>query len=102
MSEMIIQRSSHLSEDSGGIWRVIGTMRGVNAELMPWIRMTVPRVYAEVCFEEMPRDTVAFKSWILLFGFIPIDRHTFLWVRVESAVSFVEESSSWLQRRWPR
>ncbi|MEP1124476.1 MAG: hypothetical protein ABJH68_11360 [Ilumatobacter sp.] len=43
---------------------------------------------------------VVFRSGLLLFGVVPFDRHALALVDVDDGRGFVEESSSWLQRRW--
>lgn len=73
-------------------------MTGVNYELHPFIRMTSPRAH-----DTLPTEvdgSVIFKSWLLLFGVVPLDRHALALAHVREGVGFVEESSSWLQRRW--
>ncbi|MEZ5177081.1 MAG: hypothetical protein R2746_02045 [Acidimicrobiales bacterium] len=41
-----------------------------------------------------------FASWLLAFGVIPFDRHSLALTSIEPGRGFVEESTSWLQRRW--
>ncbi len=41
-----------------------------------------------------------FKSWVLLLGVVPVDRHALALTRVTEGTGFVEDSTSWLQRRW--
>lgn len=72
-------------------------MDGVNAELGPWLRMTYPDDQASLA-DAVP-GRIAFRSWILLLGLVPLDRHTLALDRVD-AHGFVEESTSWMQRRW--
>ena len=67
-------------------------MTGVNYELHPFIRMTTRErgpLPAEV------DGNVIFKSWLLLFGVVPLDRHALALAGVHQGVGFVEESSSW-------
>ena len=73
-------------------------MTGVNYELHPFIRMTSPRAQDTLPVEVDGR--VIFKSWLLLFGVVPLDRHALALASVHEGAGFVEESSSWLQRRW--
>lgn len=74
-------------------------MSGVNFELRPIIVMTVPRGH-EVLPVEVEPGRVVFKSWLLLFGLLPFDRHHLRFESVDLGSGFVEESTSWLQRRW--
>lgn len=74
-------------------------MDGVNHELAPFIRMTVPRAARGLRLSDVPRGQEAFVSTLLGFGWLPFDRHHLTLVSVGER-SFVEESWSWLQRRW--
>lgn len=80
------------------VWNSISTMTGVNYELHPFVRMTNPP--AQDALPTEVDGSVVFKSWLLLFGLMPFDRHALALVHVHEGVGFVEESSSWLQRRW--
>lgn len=75
-------------------------MRGVNAELGPWIRMTAPPEAVDTPLEDAPVGEPIFSSWILLGGILPIDRHHLMLTSVARERGFVEDSTSWSQRRW--
>ncbi|HMJ14537.1 MAG TPA: hypothetical protein VK524_24160 [Polyangiaceae bacterium] len=75
-------------------------MNGVNEELGPWLRMTVPPEASEMHLDEAPLGTPLFSSWVLLGGLVPIDRHHFMLSAVEHGRGFLEDSTSWTQRRW--
>jgi hypothetical protein len=44
-----------------------------NAELWPFLRMTYPRGRSRLDPEVVPIGTRAFRSWLLLFGLVPVD-----------------------------
>jgi len=92
---------SPLAAPRSEVWAIVSTMSGVNAELRPWIRMTHPRrVEAlDVAAASAPGE-VLFRSWLLVLRVLPFDRHAFTLVSVDPGSGFVEESQSWLQRRW--
>jgi hypothetical protein len=92
--------SSDLDAPVEAVWEVVGTMRGVNAELAPWLRMTAPPEAANLRIEDAPVGQPLFASWVLLGGVVPIDRHYFMLAEVERGRGFVEESTSWTERRW--
>jgi hypothetical protein len=75
-------------------------MRGVNAELRPLVRMTAPRDWASRSILECPSGQTLFQSWILLFGILPIDRHTFYLESIDPATGFAENSSSTINAIW--
>lgn len=93
-----LEFGSSLAADVAAVWSVVSTMDGVNSELHPFVHMS------GVGHETLPTDItpgeVLFKSWLLLFCVLPFDRHALALVRIEEDHGFVEESTSWLQRRW--
>lgn len=80
------------------VWRDVATMSGVNAELRPFVRLTVPDGCEELSASNS-RVMKGFVSWILLFGVVPIDRHDFGFDEISSS-SFTERSRSVLNRSW--
>lgn len=83
-------------EEVGGLL----TIKGVNLELSPLIRMTVPPRWSGQEIFEWPTGRKLFSSWILLFGIMPIDRHTFYFQSIDRQRGFVEESSSLINKMW--
>jgi ligand-binding SRPBCC domain-containing protein len=79
------------------VWTLAATPEGVNAELAPLMAMTFPRGLG--LLDVKPGQGSIASSWLLAFGFIPFDRHAFGLAKLHP-MGFVEESSSWLQRRW--
>ena len=91
---------SELDAPAAVVWDSVGTMKGVNAELSPWLRMTAPPQAATLRIEDAPVRRPMFASWVLLRGILPIDRHYFMLAEVERGRGFLEDSTSWTQRRW--
>src|SRR5689334_17898438 len=96
----MIETCSRLAVDRERLWAAISTMDGVNAELAPWVRMSVPLQARGKSLADVPVGDVAFDSWLLAFGVLPFDRHRLRLVEVEPGRGFLERSSSWLQRVW--
>jgi len=92
--------ASELDASSSAVWAAVGTMNGVNDELGPWLRMTAPPDAASLRIDEAPIGQALFASWVLLGGVLPIDRHYFVLANVEPGRGFVEDSTSWTERRW--
>jgi ligand-binding SRPBCC domain-containing protein len=83
------------------VWRRVANMRAVNAELAPWLRMTYPRRFDTMDLHALPvAPAVAFRSLILLFRVLPVDRYSVRFERVERDRGFVEQSSTLSQRYW--
>lgn len=74
-------------------------MRGVNAELMPLVRMGYPPAFEQRALGDAPTGQVLFRSVLYFFGVLPIDVHALVLDAVYDK-GFDERSSSWLQREW--
>lgn len=96
----MIEVCSRLNVDREQLWATISTMDGVNAELSPWLRMSVPVEVRGKSLADVRLGEVAFASWLLALGFLPFDRHHLCLVELDRGRGFVERSSSWLQRVW--
>jgi len=59
--------SSRLSASCDAVWSRVATPEGINDELGPWVRMTIPPEGAEL------RAGPLGRSWILLGGVLPVD-----------------------------
>jgi ligand-binding SRPBCC domain-containing protein len=75
------------------------SMAGVNAELMPWVRMTAPAAWKDRGIDGLPTGRRLFRSVILLFGVLPIDWHHFLLETVDRH-GFRERSTSLMNAHW--
>jgi len=91
--------ASDVPLDAGRVWARVSTMEGVNAELMPLMRMTVPPEVQGRSLMLGPVGEPMFRSWFLLGGVLPVERHTFCLESIEEG-HFLERSSSWLQAVW--
>ena len=67
------------------MWDRIATVEGVNDELAPWLRMTVPEG-AEL------REGPLGRSWVLLLGVVPVDYDDLVLEWFEPGVGFRERS----------
>src|SRR5262249_49538334 len=82
------------------VWARITTMEGINHELMPIARMTHPRDVTHLDPAALPIGERLFRSWILLFGVLPIDYDDITLLRFTPGVGFTESSPMLSQRRW--
>ena len=69
------------------VWERVTSAEGVNHELGPVVRMTVPRG-SDLVLREGPLG----RSWILLFGVLPIDYDDLNLASVEPGRGFSERS----------
>lgn len=90
---------SQLAVDSNNLAQDSLTMSGVNYELGPFLKMSVPDLWQSKSITEWPTKQSLFSSNILLFGFIPIDRHYFKFKTIDS-FGFNESSKSLMNSLW--
>jgi hypothetical protein len=67
---------------------------------MPIVRMTVPRGLERLDPEKVPIGRPIGRSWILLFGVLPIDYDDITLVRLDPGRGFLERSPMLTQRLW--
>jgi ligand-binding SRPBCC domain-containing protein len=91
--------SSRLRAAPDAVWERIVTPEGVNAELGPLLRMTVPRGLDDFGIEDVEPGEVG-RSWILLLGLIPFDYDDLRLERVDPGRGFLERSRMLSQRLW--
>jgi hypothetical protein len=95
--------ASTLPEPVEAVWVRITSFEGINDEFKPWLRMTAPRDL-EMTPEAVPLGEKWFRSWLLLFGVIPIDYDDLCIVSIDPPNGFHERSSLlsakvWVHRR---
>lgn len=93
--------SSRLGAPAAEVWTFATSAAGVNAELMPIVRMTVPRGLGrdfDVAAVAAPQRLG--RSWLLLGGLIPFDWDDIGIERVGPGFAFSERSTMLSQRAW--
>ncbi len=99
MAKLTLTKTSDLPVPPEAVLSTLD-MEGVNDELAPFVQMTAPDPWNHMPIAEWRTGSLLFKSWILLFGFLPIDRHSFMLESVEPGKGFQEASSSWMNKTW--
>lgn len=94
-----IALTSELDADAGAVWARITDPAGINDELRPLMRMTVPRGARDFGLDDLEPGRIG-RSWLLLFGFIPFDYDDLTIVRIEPERGFLERSSMLSMRLW--
>jgi hypothetical protein len=92
MRDFTFTIESEINSTKEVLWQHITQMKNVNVELSPFMKMTYPKTMSEIGDREVPTNVVLFKSWILLFGFIPIDLHSLRLDRLDYGSAFYENS----------
>jgi len=94
-----IEVSSELGAGAEAVWARAIDPAGINYELGPLMRMTVPRGAEDFGLDD-PEPGHIGRSWVLLFGFLPFDYDDITVVRVEPGRGFLERSTMLSQRLW--
>lgn len=75
-------------------------MDGVNGELAPLLRMTVPHDLKGARLDQLPIGRLAGRSWLLLFGFLPVDFDDLTIAEFGPGQRFLEQSRMLTQSQW--
>lgn len=100
MQDFTFSIESEINSTKEILWLHITQMKNVNAELMPFAKMTYPAAMSEIGNNEVPLQQVLFKSVILLFGFLPIDLHYLRLAKIDFGTAFYEDSYSLQHHYW--
>lgn len=92
--------TSALRASAARLWDHAGTFAGVNRELWPLCQMTYPLALARLTPAAVPLGRRAFRSWILLFGLIPVEFDDLMLVELEPGRGFSEVSRMFAVREW--
>lgn len=92
--------SSDLAADPDVVWRQATDLPGVNSELMPLVRMTVPKGLVGARLDDLPVGRGAGRTWLLLFGVFPVDFDDLTIAEHGPGRRFLERSTMLTQSRW--
>ncbi len=90
--------ASELNAPAAVVWRDVFDMKKVNDELFPYVRMTYPK--DADWSQPVATKQVLFSSWILLFGFLPVDQHFLRFEEIKPGEGFHEYSYSVMHHFW--
>jgi ligand-binding SRPBCC domain-containing protein len=92
--------SSRLGAAADDVWNRVISPEGINDEMRPYLRMTLPAGVERLAPESIELGERIGRSWILLFGLIPFDYDDITLVRLEPQRGFLERSRMLSQRSW--
>jgi ligand-binding SRPBCC domain-containing protein len=95
-----VQVGSRLAAPPGRVWGHVSTVAGVNYELRPFLRMTAPADLQRLEPGRVPLGEPACRSWLLLFGVVPVDYDDLTLVELEPGRGFHERSRMLSMRVW--
>ncbi|MBL7493706.1 hypothetical protein I6A60_34925 [Frankia sp. AgB1.9] len=82
------------------VWARMTSPEGINDELMPVMRMSVPVGLRGKTIDDVPLGERVCRSWLLLFGFVPFEYDDIVIAEREPGRRFRETSTMWSVRRW--
>jgi ligand-binding SRPBCC domain-containing protein len=82
------------------VWAVISTFAGINDEFRPLFRMTAPRRVRRDGLAAVEVGRRVCRSWVLLFGVLPVDYDDITLARLDPPNGFLERSAMLSQRVW--
>ena len=92
--------SSVLEAPRADVWAHASSPAGINDEMFPLARMTFPKAVTALTPETVPVGTRIGRSWVLLFGVLPVDYDDVTLVRLDEGRGFLERSTMLTQRVW--
>jgi hypothetical protein len=90
---------STLRAEPAAVWARATSAEGINAELGPLLRMTTPRGVESLDLHALEPGPLG-RSWLLLFGVLPVDYDEIGLERIEPGRGFLERSTMLSQRLW--
>jgi len=91
---------SHLDAPAEVVWEQVISPEGINDEMRPYLRMTLPPGVERLDPESIELGKPIGRSWILLLGLIPFDYDDVTLVRLDPGRGFLERSTMLSQRSW--
>jgi hypothetical protein len=82
------------------VWAQATDPAAINRELWPLARMTFPRGADTLRAADLPLGQCLGRSWLLLFGLLPVDYDDLTLLRLRPGVEFLEVSPMLSQREW--
>lgn len=99
--DLVVRTSQLPGVDTQELWKNVTSMSGVNAELLPFMRMTLPRELKQnPSILDVPLGASLGKSWIFLGGILPIDFDEITIAEREEGRRFLEQSVTSCTKVW--
>ena len=91
---------SHLPASAEDVWTRAASFAGINDEFGWLLRMTAPREVRERGLDAVVPGRRLCRSWLLLFGVVPIDYDDITVVELDPPRGFLERSPMLSNRVW--
>jgi len=97
---LTFEHTSSLPVSASEVWRRATTPEGINDELFPWLRMTVPAAMRGKTISELPLGSCLGRSWLLALCMLPVDFDDISLAEVGPGFRFKETSRMLGIRSW--
>jgi hypothetical protein len=91
---------SKLSAPPGRVWEWITSLEGISTEMWPFFRMTFPKGVRSLNDVEIKHGIRMFRSYVFLFGILPIDYSDMTLMELDTGKGFVEQSPMGSMSLW--
>ncbi|MDP1540176.1 MAG: hypothetical protein Q8L72_05940 [Moraxellaceae bacterium] len=81
-------------------WQWITSFDGISKEMSPFLKMSAPKGVTGLSSINFEPGKPMFRSWISLFGILPIDYSNLTLMSLEPGVGFVEQSAMGSMKLW--
>lgn len=101
MSDVISLRfESKLQAPRERVWEWITSIRGISAEMWPFFRMTAPKGVSSLNDVQIKPGVRMFRSYVFLFGILPIDYSDMTLLELDVGQGFTEQSPMGSMKLW--
>jgi ligand-binding SRPBCC domain-containing protein len=100
MTATTVTQRSVVPASAEEVWARVVTPEGINHELRPWMRMTMPRSLRGKTIDDVEAGQRLGRCWLLLFGVIPFDYDDLGLAEIGPGFRFLERSTMLSMRRW--
>lgn len=91
---------SDLNATPEQVWQSVVSPEGINYEMAPLIKMTFPSSIKALDEIEIVQGQKLFRSWLLLFGIVPVGFTDLALAELKPGKGFLERSSMSAMRFW--
>jgi ligand-binding SRPBCC domain-containing protein len=96
----MVATTSRLNAAPETVWQRAVSPEGINYELRPLMRMTMPRRLRGMSIEDAPLGEKLGRSWVLLLGFIPFEFDDLTLAERGPGNRFLERSQMLAMKVW--
>jgi ligand-binding SRPBCC domain-containing protein len=100
VEEISLRFESVLNAPAGHVWEWISSVKGIRKEMWPFLYMTAPEGLRSLEGSRISLGIRMFRSFIFLFGVLPIDFSDMTLIEFNAGQGFVEQSRMGSMKLW--